>query len=156
GNNAFAPPTAAGSAVNILGGAGYPRANVTATGWSADYAPMCQVKTVKDASGAPIGLGHPIVVAALPWAGQGSPGAMKQNGFTRMMEIRDGASNTSLYSEAAGRTQLWFAGRVSTGPTNTTGAIWADSDNRITITGTDATGLLNAGKGPCAMNCSNV
>jgi prepilin-type processing-associated H-X9-DG protein len=52
----------------------------------------------------------------------------------------------------------WFAGGISEpyNATSITGPIWADSDNRITITGTDATGELNIGTGPCAMNCNNL
>jgi prepilin-type processing-associated H-X9-DG protein len=40
-------------------------------------------------------------------------------------------------------------------PTKITGPIWADSDNRLTVTGTDATGQGSIGTGPCVMNCNN-
>ena len=39
-----------------------------------------------------------------------------------------------------------------------TGPIWADSDNRITVTGTAADGTnatVKFGNGPCVMNCNN-
>ena len=39
-----------------------------------------------------------------------------------------------------------------------TGPIWADSDNRITVTGTEPDGkntTVKFGNGPCVMNCNN-
>ena len=80
---------------------------------------------------------------------------MRQNGNTGILEITDGTSNTILYSEAAGRDRLCvgrvcgplLAGTVST-------AIWADSDNRITITGSNPDGSTNA-NGTAAINVNN-
>jgi prepilin-type processing-associated H-X9-DG protein len=40
--------------------------------------------------------------------------------------------------------------------TKIAGPIWADSDNRLTVTGTDATVTANIGTGPCVMNCNNL
>src|SRR5262249_17662476 len=40
--------------------------------------------------------------------------------------------------------------------TKLTGMIWADSDNRLTVTGSDTKGQGNFGQGPCVMNCNNV
>ena len=81
---------------------------------------------------------------------------MKQNGKTRILEITDGTSNTTLYSEAAGKDKQYYTGGTSVAvATSTTGRIWCDSDTRITVTGTDATGTTNIGTGPCAMNCNN-
>ncbi len=40
-------------------------------------------------------------------------------------------------------------------PSGTTGVIWADSDNRITVTGTSYNGLTASGSGPCVINCNN-
>src|SRR5205085_434514 len=63
---------------------------------------------------------------------------------------------TTLFSEAAGRHLNYFAGGRSLPlPAGTTGPIWADSDNRITVTGTDSTGTT-VGTGPCAVNCNNL
>ncbi len=161
-NAAFAPPALVNgipsTTTNILGAALYPtvKNNPQPTGWSADYAGVNQVKTSKDSNGAEIGYANPLVAAGVPWAFDGSKGALRQNGPTRIVEITDGTSQTTLYSEAAGRTQQWYANRVNGGPNTTTGAIWADSDNRITVTGTDATGTTSFGKGPCAMNCNNI
>jgi prepilin-type N-terminal cleavage/methylation domain-containing protein/prepilin-type processing-associated H-X9-DG protein len=155
GNDAFAPPSAPGSGTNIFGKKVYPGIAISPTGWTSDYAPLAQVKSVKDSTGFEIGYANPIVAAALPVF---SKGALRQNGKTKILEIRDGTSNTTLYSEAAGRSQQCFAGRtcVPYDATKITGPIWADSDNRLTVTGTDSTGQKNFGTGPCAMNCNNL
>jgi len=141
----------------FLGGKVYPTGGSgTSTGWSGDYAAIGQVKTVKDASGAEIGFANPLVT--VPWAGSGSKGATKQNGLTRIAEITDGTSNTALYSEAAGRTFQYYTGGVSAAFAGNTGPIWADSDNRITVTGTEPDGkntTVKFGQGPCVMNCNN-
>jgi prepilin-type N-terminal cleavage/methylation domain-containing protein/prepilin-type processing-associated H-X9-DG protein len=156
GNDAFAPPSSPGSKTNIYGKKVYPTAASTATGWTSDYAPLAQVKTLKDANGAEIAYFNPIVAAAYP--GTPSKGAMRQNGPTRIAEITDGTSSTTLYSEAAGRSMQYFADRVPVpyDATKITGPIWADSDNRLTVTGTDPTGETDFGTGPCAMNCNNL
>jgi prepilin-type N-terminal cleavage/methylation domain-containing protein/prepilin-type processing-associated H-X9-DG protein len=156
GNKSFAPPSAPGASTNVLGGSVYPTTKNTSTGWPADYAPICQVKTAKDASGAEIAFSNPIVAAAYP--GIPSKGAMRQNGMTRITEITDGTSTTTLYSEVAGRDQQYYADRshIPYDATKITGPIWADADNRITVTGTDPTGKTNFGTGSCAMNCNNL
>jgi prepilin-type N-terminal cleavage/methylation domain-containing protein/prepilin-type processing-associated H-X9-DG protein len=155
-NAAFAPPNGPGSGTNIYGSKVYPTASTTSSGWTADYAPMAQVKTKKDATGAEIAFSNPNVT--IPWAGFGSKGAMRQNGPTRILELTDGTSQTTLYSEAAGRDRQCYAGKtcVAFDPTKITGPIWADSDNRITVTGTDSTGTTNFGSGTCVMNCNNL
>lgn len=158
GNPAFAPPNAPGSGTNILGKKVYPTTKCTPSGWAADYAPIGQVKTKKDSNGNEIAYANPIVAGALPWAGAGSKGALRQNGRTGILEITDGTSNTTLYSEAGGRDKQCVTGGKCTAydPTQITGPIWADSDNRITVTGSDPTGTTNFGTGPCAMNCNNL
>jgi prepilin-type processing-associated H-X9-DG protein len=83
---------------------------------------------------------------------------MLQNGRTPIAQITDGTSNTTLYSEAGGRAMQCYTGGRCTGPAIATGPIWADSDNRITVTGTAGDGLtttIAAGKGPCVINCNN-
>jgi prepilin-type N-terminal cleavage/methylation domain-containing protein/prepilin-type processing-associated H-X9-DG protein len=158
GNDAFAPPSAPGSGTNIFGSKVYPTKKTTSTGWASDYAPLAQVKTTKDANGAEIAYTNPLVTAAYPPGTIPSKGAMRQNGPTRIMEIADGTSNTTIFSEAAGRTQQCYTGRScgAYDATSITGPIWADSDNRLTVTGTDPTGKTNFGTGPCAMNCNNL
>ncbi len=158
GNNAFAPPGAAGSGVNVLGGPVYPTTRISPTGWTADYAAVTQVKTLKNAAGAEIAYANPLVAAAYPPGTVPSKGAERQNGMTRITEITDGTSHTTLYSEAAGRSQQCYTGKkcVSYDPAKITGPIWADADNRITVTGTSPDGTTAFGTGPCAMNCNNL
>ena len=153
GNAAFAPPAAPGGSAYPTGGTG------DVVGFPADYAPICQVKTTKDSLGAEIAFTNAIVSAVtnpatgVPWAGQGSKGALRQNGPTRITEITDGTSNTTLYSEIANRDKTCTL-RSCVAPYATTGAIWADADNRITVTGSNADGTKNA-NGPACMNVSN-
>ncbi|HEX4609463.1 MAG TPA: DUF1559 domain-containing protein [Urbifossiella sp.] len=159
GNNSFASPNAPGSGTNVLGAKVYPTTKNTSTGWVADYAPATQVKTSKDSNGVEIAYANPLVVAAWPtFPGQGSKGALRQNGPTRITEITDGTSNTVFYSEAAGRDRQCVTGGKCTtfDPTQFTGMVWADSDNRITVTGTSADGQSAFGTGPCVMNCNNL
>jgi prepilin-type N-terminal cleavage/methylation domain-containing protein/prepilin-type processing-associated H-X9-DG protein len=158
GNDAFAPPKGPGSSMNIFGKKVYPTTATTSTGWTSDYAALTQVKTAKDANGAEIAYANPLLAAIFP--GVPSKGALRQNGPTRITELLDGTSNTTLYSEAAGRDKQCYTGRSCTAydPAKITGPIWADSDNRLTVTGTDPTGRDPAqfGKGPCVMNCNNL
>jgi prepilin-type N-terminal cleavage/methylation domain-containing protein/prepilin-type processing-associated H-X9-DG protein len=155
-NAPFAPPVSQGATTNILGSKLYPTVAQSVTGWSSDYAPLAQVKTKKDATGAEIAFSNPIVAAAYP--GVPSKGALRQNSITRIVEIADGTSNTTLFSEAGGRVSEYFANRSyqAFDPTKFTGMIWADSDNRLTVTGSDTTGTTNFGTGPCAINCNNL
>jgi len=167
-NAGFAPPNAIGSATNTLGAPVYPTTKINAIGWSGDYAPMCQVKTNKNPSNVEYNYGNSNVYAVDTFSGNGSHGAMQQNGPTPILQITDGTSNTTLYSELAGRDHVYTTGNVQAPiPAGTTGMCWADSDNRITITGTDPTGLTvpSSGKdalgnkiltGTCAVNCSNL
>jgi prepilin-type N-terminal cleavage/methylation domain-containing protein/prepilin-type processing-associated H-X9-DG protein len=155
GNKSFAPPSSPGSGTNVLGGPVYPTTKTTATGTVASYAPICQVKTLKGGNSQEIGFANPLVAAGVQWAGNQSHGAMEQNGPTPLVHITDGLSNTTLFSEACGRDYQYFTGNVRGAmPAGTTGPIWCDSDNRITVTGTDGTGTVNLG--PCAMNCNNL
>ena len=158
GNNAFAPPASPGSATNIYGGALYPTGGTgTVVGWSGDYASICQIKTKKDGLGAEIGFVNSVVAAGVPWAGQGSKGALRQNGPTRITELTDGTSNTTLYSEIAGRDKVCLGRSCGPLPTpyTTTGAVWADADNRITVTGSNPDGSANA-NGTSFMNVNNA
>lgn len=160
GNNAFAPPNAPGSGTNVKGTSVYPNSSsVNVTGWSSDYAGLTQVKTTKDSSGVEITYTNTVVAAAYPsFPGLGAKGAMRQNAGTPLNEVvsGDGLSNTTLYSEAAGRNQQCTTGGKCVPYTSSAaGVIWADADNRLTITGTDAAGASSA-SGTCAINCNNL
>ncbi|HEY2786776.1 MAG TPA: DUF1559 domain-containing protein [Fimbriiglobus sp.] len=156
-NSAFAPPPSPGVTSGV-----YPTQATTVTGWTSDYAALAQVKTKKNSSNAEIAYSNPNVT--LVFAGGGSKGALRQNGITKISEIQDGTSNTTLYSEAGGRDMAYVNGKSFPYPAGTTGAIWADSDNRLTMTGTDpkavdpTTSAASAGKasGTCVMNCDNL
>lgn len=162
-NAAYAPPSSPGAATNTLGAALYPNdpavpAGNNSTGFTGDYAGCVQVKTTKDALGAENGYANPLVT----WTfGAGaSKGAMQQNGRTPIAQITDGTSNTIIYSEASGRSlQCYTGGNCSPAVGGlSTGPIWASSDNRITVTGTEPDGQKTTvafGKGPCVMNCNN-
>lgn len=155
GNNAFAPPSSPGAKTNIYGATLYPTGGTrTVVGFPADYAPIAQVKTSKDAFGAEIAYTNSTVAAAYPTGTVPSKGAMRQNGPTRITEILDGTSNTTMYSEIAGRDKTCLL-RNCVSPYSTTGAIWADADNRITVTGTNMDGTANSNGAGC-INLSNV
>jgi prepilin-type N-terminal cleavage/methylation domain-containing protein/prepilin-type processing-associated H-X9-DG protein len=158
GNDAFAPPSFSGSSTNIYGKPVYaPSTKISPQGWPGDYAPLAQVKTKKDGSGAEIAPANPLLLPFYP-NGPPSKGAMRQNGDTPITSITDGTSNTTLYSEAGGRDRQYYANRSSVAydGTSITGPIWADADNRLTVTGSSADGKSMFGSGPCVMNCNNL
>ncbi len=114
GNNSFAPPVSPGASKNVLGGSVYPTTKTTAMGIVGSYAPLCQVKTVKNGSGMESGYANPLLAAGgMLWAGSASHGAMQQNGPTSITEISDGTSTTTLFSEASGRDLQYTTGNVS-------------------------------------------
>ena len=156
-NAAFAPPNPA-TGKNILGATLYATTKCgPQTGWCGDYAGIGQVKTGKDAAGAEIAFSNPLVTVPFITAtyGAGSKGATRQNGKTPLGEITDGTSNTTLYSERCGKIKQYYTGFVSDLTPIQTGAIWADADNRITVTGTSPDGKSASGSGPCVVNCNN-
>ena len=157
---AFSPPVTPGSNTNIYGGAVYPTTSTTVTGMQGDYCGINQVKTVKDSLGNEIGYTNQLVSAAYPVGTLPSKGALRQNGSTRIAEITDGTSNTALYSEAAGRSFQYYTGNVQGNANTGSGTIWADSDNRITVTGTTGDGRTAAGASctncNCVINCNNL
>lgn len=152
-NAAFAPPMPGSTSTNILGGPLYASTKCTPSGWVGDYAAIGQVKTTKNSSGAEIAFANPLV--NIPFAGTASKGSTVQNSKTPLAAITDGTSNTTLYSERAGKGKQYYTGRVSDSTNIQTGAIWADADNRITVTGTSADGKSAFGSGSCVVNCNS-
>jgi len=79
-------------------------------------------------------------------------GVMDRDRMTRMAEITDGTSNTTLISECAGRPKRWQAGRYVP-DLYSPGGPWASGPNRTSLSG------LNPNVSPlrrdCAMNCTN-
>lgn len=92
-------------------------------------------------------------------------GAMGNNTSIRMADVRDGASNTAVLAEDAGRPEHWVRGRR--GPDNTSngcgnfdvsggvvrGAGWANTEGGIPMHTFTEDGLKCPGA--CAVNCTN-
>jgi prepilin-type N-terminal cleavage/methylation domain-containing protein/prepilin-type processing-associated H-X9-DG protein len=72
---------------------------------------------------------------------------------TRLTDITDGPSNTTLLTEDAGRPRLWRAGVRGDGPDVLEGAPWNHYKGGITLFGSTPDG--SAKPGPCALNCTN-
>jgi prepilin-type processing-associated H-X9-DG protein len=78
-------------------------------------------------------------------------GVLTENYLTRLPEITDGASQTILVTERAGRPTLWRAGRPVPG-TYAVPAAWVGG-NMIFGQGSSYDGTTQPG--PCAINCTN-
>jgi prepilin-type N-terminal cleavage/methylation domain-containing protein/prepilin-type processing-associated H-X9-DG protein len=79
-------------------------------------------------------------------------GVLAPNCMTRLTDIADGASNTILLTEDAGRPRLWQAGKA--GPDQAVvGGPWAGFNTGITLKGSTLDGTSRPG--PCALNCTN-
>jgi prepilin-type N-terminal cleavage/methylation domain-containing protein/prepilin-type processing-associated H-X9-DG protein len=80
-------------------------------------------------------------------------GVLGQNASRKISEITDGASNTVMVAEAAGRTQSWQMG-MNAGPAANADPAWANAETtRLLIAGLNP--VTNAPPGPCAVNCTN-
>lgn len=78
-------------------------------------------------------------------------GVLTKNYLTRLADITDGASQTILVIEYAGRPQLWRAGRPVPG-TYVSGSAWVGGP--LTLgQGSTPDGITQPG--PCAINCTN-
>ena len=78
-------------------------------------------------------------------------GVLTRNYLTRLADITDGASQTLLATEYAGRPQLWRAGRPVPG-VYVSGAAWVGGP--LTFgQGSTPDGVTQPG--PCAINCTN-
>jgi len=78
-------------------------------------------------------------------------GVLTRNHLTRLAEITDGASQTILLTECAGRPKQWRAGRAVPG-IYTPGAAWVGG---TLIFGQGSTPDGATKPGPCAINCTN-
>jgi prepilin-type N-terminal cleavage/methylation domain-containing protein len=79
-------------------------------------------------------------------------GVLQVNQAWSIPEILDGASNTSVIAEDAGRPDRWQAGKLKTVNGQTDGG-WADDANEYITHGFTADG--NTNPGPCHTNCTN-
>jgi prepilin-type N-terminal cleavage/methylation domain-containing protein/prepilin-type processing-associated H-X9-DG protein len=80
-------------------------------------------------------------------------GVLGQNASRKISEITDGASNTVMVAEAAGRTQSWQMG-TNLGPAANADPAWANAERtRLLIAGFNP--VTNTQPGPCAVNCTN-
>jgi prepilin-type processing-associated H-X9-DG protein len=71
---------------------------------------------------------------------------------TRLTDITDGASNTILVTEDAGRPSLWQAGKPVPDQTVSGGA-WNSFRGPIILQGSTSDGTVQPGR--CALNCTN-
>jgi prepilin-type N-terminal cleavage/methylation domain-containing protein/prepilin-type processing-associated H-X9-DG protein len=79
-------------------------------------------------------------------------GVLVPKQMARLTDITDGASNTMLLTEDAGRPKIWRAGRP--GPDQTVnGGPWAAFEGGISVKGSTPDGASRPG--PCAINCTN-
>src|SRR5205823_265485 len=67
--------------------------------------------------------------------------------------IPDGASNSLVFGEVAGRPQAYAAGRKVPGGDEVPGGPWASFDNGLIVKGFSFDGTTTPGR--CAMNCNN-
>ena len=79
-------------------------------------------------------------------------GVLSPNQGTSIGQITDGASNTILLTEDAGRPRLWQAGKPLTDQT-VIGGPWQAYNNGIILKGSNWDGTGDWG--PCAINCTN-
>jgi prepilin-type N-terminal cleavage/methylation domain-containing protein/prepilin-type processing-associated H-X9-DG protein len=120
------------------------------TGFVSDYASLVQAK---DSAKSAVGLG---LVPGYSSTNVPGVGGMRQNIITPLVTITDGTSNTSLFSEQAGRPTLYYAGKIPDPTIQVQNAIWACHDNAIKVAGSDSTGTTGSNGGPCVVNCNNV
>jgi len=111
------------------------------------------------APGSPADNGSANGVGAMGVRGSANSGGGLITGKTRLVDIRDGTSNTIMVAEDAGRHQVYAKG-VPVQP-NTPGqagwtlnAAWGDYNTRIVVTGLNNTGT--AVGGCCVINCNNT
>jgi prepilin-type N-terminal cleavage/methylation domain-containing protein/prepilin-type processing-associated H-X9-DG protein len=80
-------------------------------------------------------------------------GVLVPNEMTRIADITDGASNTLMLAEVAGRPQLWRAGSRISGQPPVPGGPWEAFFSGFVVRGSTTDGTSSPG--PCAINCTN-
>lgn len=98
------------------------------------------------------GYGADLVTQGLVDPAPNDAGVLEVNRCYSVAEIHDGASNTFLVSEIAGRPDEWHAGRLFQINGQTDGG-WANRDNEYITHGYSADGTTTPG--PCHTNCTN-
>jgi len=78
-------------------------------------------------------------------------GVMEKNIATRMLQIRDGTSNTIMVAEMAGRPNIYY-GDIQV-PGYNPGGPWADPLGPFFLNGSSPDGSIQPG--PCPLNCTN-
>jgi prepilin-type N-terminal cleavage/methylation domain-containing protein/prepilin-type processing-associated H-X9-DG protein len=117
-----------------------------------DYAATVGVSPYEIAAGTP---GPSVDLKALGLVDEGGLGALPKFGDPRLADILDGLSNTILYTESAGRPNVYRIGKKLTTPTGarTNGGGWARPASDISIEGSTVDGVSTPG--PCPINCTN-
>ena len=98
------------------------------------------------------GYGADLVTAGFVDPAPNDAGILEVNRCYSVAEVHDGASNTFLVSEIAGRPDEWQAGRLAI-PNGQTDGGWANRDNEYITHGFTTDGLSSPG--PCHTNCTN-
>ncbi len=87
-------------------------------------------------------------------------GAMRQNTNTPMTFLQDGASNTTLFAEFAGKPKTYTTGGKASAAADSTDAaknMWAGQDFVVKLSGTTADGsAASAADDACVLNCNNT
>jgi hypothetical protein len=89
---------------------------------------------------------------------EGLVGALSVDKYTGLPDITDGASNTILLAEIAGRPQAWLGGHNSGQLLPITASVgfggWGDGSSVAQLFGSSRDGVSSPG--PCGINCSNA
>jgi prepilin-type N-terminal cleavage/methylation domain-containing protein/prepilin-type processing-associated H-X9-DG protein len=78
-------------------------------------------------------------------------GVLGYNTNRRLTDVTDGASNTLMMAEDAGREQIWKMGKLTQDQGSPGG--WADPGSNLSVTGFNQ--AHQGPPGPCAVNCWN-
>ncbi|WP_232070001.1 DUF1559 domain-containing protein [Gemmata massiliana] len=81
-------------------------------------------------------------------------GVLREDQFTRVLDVTDGTSNTIMITECGGRPQWWVRGKLISEDKTFNSAPWASRGNDFGLDGFDMNDF-EAPAGACAVNCSN-